>query len=455
MEYLILEIAKLLRSSGIAVGMSEIEDCLHLMKAVGSKLDRYDFYRLVNTTMVKAAWGEDFILWLVELYYGPNLEPVDFRPQRPPSRASSFTGDATAASGGRDRPVDLLVEAVLRGQNGLIFAMIRGMSLFLEPDREDRKIALLDFQRQSGWLETAAILEQRRRDELIDEAAYQQAQGILKNWNILLEEEIEQQLLKNMSREYLLAEMKKFNPRIADFLDNDNSLETDMSREIQKLGRRLAIRKGRRRRVGKKGAVDLQKTLRFAIKTGGIPISLVKLERKPGKPDLWLLCDMSNSVSRFCYFMLMLVYITQKRYSHIRSFLFVDMLLEVTDYFEKRDWNEAIGGLRTLRGFNLTGYSHYGNVLRQFADTVLAELTPQTTVLILGDAKNNSNIRDGSEVLAEIKDKAAALHWLNPINPDRWSRDDCLMEKYRENCTQAVYCSNIEQLEKFLTVNLK
>ena len=454
MEYLILEIARLLRSSGIVVGMSEIEDCLHLIKAVGSELDRYDFYRLVNSTMIKASWGEDFALWLVELYYGPNLEPGDFRPQMISGKASSFTGDAMAEGGGRGIPVDLLVEAVLSGQTKRIFAMIRGMSLLLEPDHEDRKAALLDFQRQSGWLETAAILEQRRRDKLIDEAAYQQAQVILKNWNILLEEEIEQQLLKNMSREHLLAEMKKFNPRIAEFLDGENSLETDMSREIQKLGRRLAIRKGRRRRVGKKGLVGLQKTLRQAVKTGGVPISLVKLERKPCKPDLWLLCDMSNSVSRFCYFMLMLVYTTQKRYSHIRSFLFVDMLLEATDYFEKRDWNEAIGGLRTLKGFNLTGYSHYGNVLQQFADTALAELKPQTTVLILGDAKNNGNIRDGSEILAEIKEKAAALHWLNPINPELWSRDDCLMEKYRENCTQAVYCSNIEQLEKFLNSSL-
>jgi uncharacterized protein with von Willebrand factor type A (vWA) domain len=161
---------------------------------------------------------------------------------------------------------------------------------------------------------------------------------------------------------------------------------------------------------------------------------------------------MSNSVSRFSYFLLILVYATQKRYAHVRSFLFVDMLLEVTAYFQEREWSEALRDLRTLRGFNLTGYSHYGNVLQQFAELVLPELKPQTTVLILDDAKNNGNTRDGSEVLAEIREKAAALYWLNPINPCLWSSDDCLMEKYREYCTQAFLCSNIEQLEKFLAV---
>ena len=451
MEYLILEIARLLRSSGVAVGMSEVEDCIHLLKAFGPKLDKYGFYRLVNAAMSKTAWGENYVLWLVELYYGQRLDAGDERTQMISGRASSLTGEALADGGGRGLPVDLLIDAVLGNKAGLIFAMIRSMRLTLEPDCEDREKALLYFQQKSGWLETIAALEERRRQGLIDDDAYLRAQEILKKWNILLREEIEQQLIKNMSREYLLAEMKARNPLIAEFVDSDASMEADMFREIQKLGRRLAVRKGRQRRAGKKGVVGIGKTMRRAVKTCGIPIKLVRMERKPARPDIWLLCDMSNSVSRFSYFMLMLVYAAQKRYSHIRSFLFVDMLLEVTDYFQARDWREALLGLRTLKGFNITSYSHYGNVLRQFADQNLSELKRKTTVLILGDAKNNQNIRDGNEALAEIREKAAAVYWFNPISPDLWDKDDCLMEKYRNYCTQAFYCSNIDQLEKIVT----
>ena len=451
MEYLIFEIARLLRTSGIAVAMSEVEDCIHLIKAFGSKFDRYDFYRLVNSTMIKTSWGMGYAQWLVELYYGPDLELSGVRKQTLTSKASAVTNEALASGGGRGLPVDLMIEAILSNQAGLIFAMTRGLHLTLEPDCEDREKALLDFQRQSGWMETSAILDQRHRQGLIQDAAFLQAQSILKNWNILLREEVEQQLIKNMSLDYLMEEMKKYNPRTSDFLDGDNTMEADMSREIQKLGRKLAVRKGRRRRVGKNGVIGIRQSLRRAARSGGIPISLVKLERKPARPDIWLLCDMSNSVSRFSYFMLMLVYMAQKRYFHVRSFLFVDMLLEVTDFFQCRDWSEALRDLRNLRGFNLTDYSHYGNVLRQFADTALPSLTRQTTVLILGDAKNNGNTRDGAEILAEINEKAAALYWLNPISPLLWSSDDCLMEKYREYCTQVYPCSNVEQLELFLS----
>jgi uncharacterized protein with von Willebrand factor type A (vWA) domain len=159
---------------------------------------------------------------------------------------------------------------------------------------------------------------------------------------------------------------------------------------------------------------------------------------------------MSNSVSRFSYFMLLFVYATQSRYSHIRSFLFVDMLLEVTEHFQGQGWSRALPTLSRLRGFNLTGYSHYGNIFQQFAAEHLPFLTKKTTVLILGDAKNNLNKRDGHEILEQIRESAAALYWLNPLDRSLWGAADCLMEKYEENCTKAWPCCNIAQLEQFL-----
>jgi hypothetical protein len=249
-EYLVLEIARLLRSSGIAVSVPEVKDCLHLLKAFGGKLDKYDFYRLVNTTMIKTAWGEDYVLWLVELYYGPDPELGNDRLQVLSSKTTSLTGERLADGSGQGLPVNLLVEAVLHNQIELIVAMLKGLRLTLEPDCEDREKALHDFQRQSGWLETAESLEHLRQQGRIAAADYLEAQATMKNWKILLQEEVEQQLLRNMSREYLLTEMKKYNPRTAGFLDSNSSQESSMSREIQKLGRKLAVRKGRRRQVG-------------------------------------------------------------------------------------------------------------------------------------------------------------------------------------------------------------
>lgn len=148
--------------------------------------------------------------------------------------------------------------------------------------------------------------------------------------------------------------------------------------------------------------------------------------------------------------MLMFIYTIQKRFANIRSFIFVDILLEVTDFFKEQEWDKALNSLNTLKGFNLTGYSHYGNVLHQFYDANHTLLNHKTTVLILGDAKNNRNKTDGSEVLAQVKESARALYWLNPMNEDLWYSGDCVMEKYIKDCTAAYHCSNLQQLEQFV-----
>lgn len=450
MEYLILDMARLLRRSGIGVSTQEIEDCLNILRTLGKKIDKYTFYHLMNNTMIKTPWGADFILWLIGLYYEPDAEIAMDHLNLFSSQVSSVTGERLGSTG-QGAPVDLMVDAVLKKNLDLIFAIVKGLNLSLEPHWEDREKALEHFQMRSGWLEVIHIIEKSHQYGQIAEQNYLEALETLEEWKNLLQDEIELQLEKNMSREYLMKELKKRNPRTVHFLESDDAQFLQMSREIQKLARKLAVRKGRRRKVGIRGLVNVNKSIKRSLQTGGVPLSLVRMQRKPAKPDLWLLCDMSNSVSKFSYFMLMFVYATQNRYAHIRSFLFVDMLLEITDYFQEQDWSSVWRSLGKLRGFNRTGYSHYGNVLQQFADQALPFLSKKTTVLILGDAKNNWNKLDGSEILLKIKETAAALYWLNPMNRSLWASGDCLMEKYKESCTEVFQCSNIEQLEQFLS----
>ena len=143
-----------------------------------------------------------------------------------------------------------------------------------------------------------------------------------------------------------------------------------------------------------------------------MPLWLAHTERRPSRPDLWLLCDMSNSVRQFSCFMLLFVAILQRRFNRVRSFAFVDRLQEITEFLGEEDMSRV-----RLRGHDLTGYSHYGEVLRQFHVEHLDTLTRKTTVIILGDARNNWNAVDGHEVLEEVREAAAALYWLNPPAP--------------------------------------
>ncbi|AET69622.1 protein containing von Willebrand factor type A (vWA) domain [Desulfosporosinus orientis DSM 765] len=450
MEYLILDIARMLRASGISVSTQEISDCIRLLNRIDkTELDKHRFYNTVNATMIKTEWGSQYIQWLVELYLEPDEELTGNRFLELSRQVSETTGEGLGTSG-QGLPVDLMIDAVLKKDVTLIYAMVKRMSLDLSLLMEDRQEALHDFKQRSGWLEVQEMVEDSFREGQITALEYDAAQESLSEWIILLKEEIEAQLIKNMSREHLTELMKKNNPNTIKFAEADSSQLAQISREVEKLGRKLAVKKGRRWKPGKKGRIHLNKSIKKAIQTGGILMELIQIEPKPSKPDLWLLCDMSNSVRRFSYFMLMFIYTIQKRFANIRSFIFVDILLEVTDFFKEQEWDKALNSLNTLKGFNLTGYSHYGNVLHQFYDANHTLLNHKTTVLILGDAKNNRNKTDGSEVLAQVKESARALYWLNPMNEDLWYSGDCVMEKYIKDCTAAYHCSNLQQLEQFV-----
>ncbi len=452
MEYFILSIAGLLRRSGISVSSQEISDCINLLKlAASDKINKYTFYNVLNTTMIKTPWGADYVLWLIELYFGPDFEISADRLGILSSGNNSAAEAARGGSTGKTVPLELLLEAVLNNKSELIYAAVKGLDLILELQVEDREKALEIFHLQSGWAEVKGIIDESYNNGKLSEADYLAARGVMEKWNHLLEDEIERQLKRNMSLDYLMQKMKKLNPRRVSFVDSDDSRLNQMSQEIQRIGRKLAIRKGRRRKAGRRGTINLPRTIRHSLKTGGIPLNLIKMQRKPSRPDLWLLCDMSNSVSKFIYFMLMFVYSIQKRYTNIRSFIFVDLLMEVTDFFKGHDWNNALRSIGTVRGYNLTSYSHYGNILQQFADNYLPCITKKTTVLISGDAKNNRNKLDGNEILAQIREKAAALYWLNPLSTNLWEKDDCIIRKYQANCTAVFPCSNIEELEQFIS----
>ncbi len=387
MEYLVFDIARILRKSGINVSTSEICDCINALGRLDEAAASDDaFYSIINATMVKTVWGVEYVKKLAELLLGPAsaITAGGREGLSAPVTSSMGTGMGRV---GKGAPVDVLTDVVPKEDVEILNEMLKGYGFDLEL----------------------------------------------------------------LNGDYPAEALKRYNPRYIDFQEADDLQMQQMSREIEKLGRKLAVRKGRRRRTGTKGRISLYRTIRRSLQTGGIPLELVKMENKLSKPDIWILCDMSNSVRKFSYFILLLSYTMQKRYSNIRSFLFVDKLLEVSEYFRERDWTETLDNIGSLGGYNLTGYSHYGNMFREFAANYLSSLNKNTTVLILGDAKNNWNKVDGSEILGGIRDNAAALYWLNPMNVSLWHSDDCLMGKYIKNCTRAYQCSNISQLEEFIS----
>jgi len=219
----------------------------------------------------------------------------------------------------------------------------------------------------------------------------------------------------------------------------------DMERLVARLARSLATRPSYRQKRAAKGEIDLRRTARSAWATGGTPLRLCHRTRQPHRPQIAVLCDLSGSVSLFTGFMLQLIHTVQGKFSRVRTFAFVDDVAEITELLKKQDFKEALHQIEQRARIRHTPFSDYGAVWREFARRYLDCLTPQTTVLVLGDARNNWK-PSGTEYLEQIRSRAARIVWLNPAPRDTWDREDSIISQYAPYCHRLFECRNLRQL---------
>ncbi|WP_028479629.1 VWA domain-containing protein [Nocardia sp. CNY236] len=218
-----------------------------------------------------------------------------------------------------------------------------------------------------------------------------------------------------------------------DFLRASEAELAELRRSTQRLARILAARLALRRRHARRGAVDLRRTLRKSMSTGGVPIDLANRKPRPGRPELVLLCDVSGSVAGFSNFTLLLVSALREQFSRVRIFAFVDQVDEVTSLFDPNTPVEQ-SMTRIFTEANVVGmggHSDYGRALAGFADAYSEVVTSRSSLLILGDAR--TNYRDPElATLRSLVEVAKHAHWLNPEPREQWGSGDSAAEKYRE-----------------------
>jgi uncharacterized protein len=235
-----------------------------------------------------------------------------------------------------------------------------------------------------------------------------------------------------------------------DFFRLSAEEQREMRTTIRPLARRLATRLATRRRHGHDGRLDVRRTVRRSMSTGGVPFDPAFRPRKPHKPELFLLCDVSGSVAAFARFTLLLVHALQDEFSKVRSFAFVDTLDEVTELIAADDMNAAVG--RMLREADLVwfdGHSDYGRSLEVFHRRHAREITPRSSVVILGDARNNYR-KANSWVLEDLSRRARRVLWLNPESRAHWGSGDSIAQTYAVHCDEMVEVRNLRQLAAFV-----
>jgi uncharacterized protein with von Willebrand factor type A (vWA) domain len=220
---------------------------------------------------------------------------------------------------------------------------------------------------------------------------------------------------------------------------------------IEPLTRKLAARLAQRRRLARTGRLDFRKTMRASLAAGGVPIEPKFRTKRPHRPEVFLLCDISGSMATFARFTLQFTYAMSTQFSRLRSFVFVDAVDEVTDYLKPgTDFPEALKRISTEADVVwLDGHSDYGHALEQFASRFGREITPRSTVIIAGDARNNYR-EPRAQHLGEIARTARGVYWLNPEPRAYWDSGDSVMSRYAVWCDDVFEVRNLRQLEHFV-----
>jgi len=262
--------------------------------------------------------------------------------------------------------------------------------------------------------------------------------------------------LAHMVRSYVRAELEKRDPQVREqqrmrsladksfyYLTEDEIRK--MKEAVAKLAQRLKNVIAIRRKRAKRGRFDLQQTLRRNLQYGGVPFKIVLDKRKKEKPQVVILCDVSDSVRNVSRFMLQFVYSVQDLYSRVRSFIFVADIAEVTRLFEEHDIHAAIDV--ALRGNTINVYAHsdFGRAFRVFHRDFISAINKRTTVIILGDARNNYNLPH-EWVLRDVQQRAKQIIWLNPESKLTWGFGDSEMDRYAPHCNLVEECRNLNQL---------
>ncbi|HHW06512.1 MAG TPA: VWA domain-containing protein [Clostridia bacterium] len=241
--------------------------------------------------------------------------------------------------------------------------------------------------------------------------------------------------------------LQELNYRRRDFNHLNEATLDLVAQQVKKLGKKLASRKGYRLHPSQRGKIDLKRTLRLAATQGGVPMRLKRKSRKPDRPELVVLCDISNSMSRYTFFVLLLVWAFQTKHKKIRSFIFVDRIAEVTHLLQKQEALEKLRFLGIYAPCSATGFTDYGRVFSDFAAMYLPSVPAKAKLIILGDGKNNW--RDPQVgALEEIASKVNGIYWLNPRPSEQWYEKDSVLALYRPYCQGIYQCSNFQELRR-------
>ncbi|TDV48014.1 vWA domain-containing protein [Actinophytocola oryzae] len=439
-DYGVAGLVRELRATGVPVGLSEHLDATRAL-AETDLFDRDELRAALRTTLVKDAGHFATFDLVFDLYF--TGQPVDV------AEHLAELSDAELR--------DLLAAAVRREDDTLlrqVVGVLVGRHAGFEPGRavagvlyQMRTVRAIDLEQ----LGTALSDPSPPGPGWARRLATERVEDALQRVQDEVGAEIRRRLIEDRGADAVARTLRTPLPEDVDFLQAAQRDADALRLVIQPLARKLAARLAVTRKRAARGILDFRRTVRNALSTGGVPVEPVFRPRRPAKPRLVVLADISGSVSTFAGFALQLVHALRGEFTAVRSFVFVDGLDEVTDIFS--DAGHLGAAIRSINargcGVRYDGRSDYGHVLRTFDGSFVDSLTPRTTVLVLGDARSNY-LEPRTEALAGIAARAGHVYWLNPEPMSAWDSGDSVIGRYAPHCERVVECRSLRQLRAFV-----
>ena len=465
-----------LRAAGLPVSLTENLDAMEAITHIPIE-NRDAFKYALAATLVKNNSHWRAFETVFEVYFSlrgseyslgggvddlPEITEDDEAPMNPDAGGAGAGGAGEAMS--PEQMAEMLFQAMRNGDDGLMRALARqAVTRFagMEPGRPVggtyylyRTLRNLDLD---GVLER--LMEEAQEQspspltQLEERLERDEFESRIDRMKKEIEAEIRRRLVADRGVEAMAKTLRKPLPEDVDFMHANREELVSLRKAMYPLTRKLAVRLARKRRHGRKGPLDFRATVRQSLSYGGVPADPRFRYPRPSKPEIFVVADISGSVAAFARFTLQLVYAISGQFSRVRSFVFIDGIDEVTRFFEGvEDISVAIHRVNTEADVVwVDGHSDYGHAFEVFWEKYGREISPKTTVLILGDARNNYHASQ-SWVIKEMSKKARHVYWLNPEPKAYWDTGDSIVSDYGAHTDGVFECRNLRQLEKFVDI---
>jgi uncharacterized protein with von Willebrand factor type A (vWA) domain len=465
---LILRFVHRLRAAGIPVSMVETLDAVHAARRT-NLVDREELRASLAATLVKRVEHAETFRSLFDIFFAVQREPREVATtlDRPDGEGEAGDDGAVALidvpeeEGPSTDLLRALLDALRSGEQGVLqqlAALAVEEFAGVAADRAgSERYYLYRVLRQLELSELLrrAIAEERgdleERTELSDRLVRDEQTRRIEEFRKMIAQEIRRRLVELKGAADTADAIHERSIEDVDFLRASPTELRHMREAIRPLARNLATRIARRRRLRRRGRLDVRRTMRRSLQSGGVPLDPAFRHPKASRPDLYVLCDISGSVSEFARFTMSLLYAMKEEFSRIRLFVFVDGVDEVTDLMEQGSHELSPRNLlyRT-KAIAADGHSDYGSVFERFWHLWgHADLDTRATVIITGDARNNYRA-SGAEVLRDIHDRVRKVYWLNPEPRADWNTTDSILEAYESFCSGVFETRNLRQLAEFV-----